>query len=60
MNRKHLITSVLTSVLLLVLITSLVLAQAPDAVPLGAGFTYQGQLKSSEAPYDGLCDFQFG
>jgi hypothetical protein len=60
MNRKHLLTSVLTSVLLLVLITSLVLAQAPDATPLGAGFTYQGQLKSSDAPYTGLCDFQFG
>jgi hypothetical protein len=60
MNRKHLFTSVLTSVLLLVLITSLVLAQAPDTTPLGAGFTYQGQLKSSDAPYTGLCDFQFG
>ncbi len=42
------------------------LAQGPDtpigAGPqsvVGAGFTYQGQLKQGSAPFSGNCDFQF-
>ena len=38
-------------------------AQAPQPraprANLGTAFTYQGQLKSSGAPYTGACDFQF-
>jgi preprotein translocase subunit Sec61beta len=33
---------------------------APEAAAMGTGFTYQGQLNASGAPYSGSCDFQFG
>jgi len=32
---------------------------ATQGVPLGAGFTYQGQLKNANGPVNGVCDFQF-
>ena len=42
------------------------LAQGPDTQidvgpqsVVGTGFTYQGQLKQSSAPFSGNCDFQF-
>lgn len=60
MKAKRFLTSGAITGIFLVLMTGLVFAQAPDATPLGTGFTYQGQLKSDGSPYNGTCDFQFG
>ena len=66
-TKRFLITA---SLALFVLILALLSSQAaisgqalPAAAlasPVGTAFTYQGQLKSEETPYDGTCDFQFG
>lgn len=45
---------------LLILLAGLALAQEPAGTPLGTAFTYQGQLKSDDAPYTGTCDIKFG
>ncbi len=60
MKAKRFLTSGMITAIFLVLMTSLAVAQTPDATPLGTGFTYQGQLLSDETPYSGVCDFQFG
>lgn len=44
----------------LIFITTMVAAQDTKGTSLGTGFTYQGHLKNNNAPYSGLCDFQFG
>jgi hypothetical protein len=41
------------------IVLSLGLALAAFAEPLGAGFTYQGQLQRNGAAYNGTCNFQF-
>lgn len=60
MRTKRFLTSGVITAFLLVLMTGLAVAQAPDATPLGTGFTYQGQLNSDGSPYSGSCDFLFG
>ncbi len=60
MRTKRFLTSGMITAFLLVLMTGLAVAQAPDATPLGTGFTYQGKLMSDGLPYTGFCDFQFG
>jgi microcystin-dependent protein len=35
-------------------------ARSQAALPVGTGFTYQGQLTSGGSPVNGNCDFQFG
>lgn len=60
MKAKRFLTSGMITAFLLVLMTGLAVAQAPDATPLGTSFTYQGELLSSGTPYSGTCDFQFG
>ena len=57
---KRLFIGIFVSGLFFVLITGLVAAQDTKGTSLGTGFTYQGHLKSSNMPYTGLCDFQFG
>lgn len=59
MKINRFVKSVLISALFLMLMTGLAVAQAPDATPLGTGFTYQGQLLSDGLPYSGTCDFEF-
>lgn len=59
MKAKRFISSGIITAVLLMLISGLAFAQTPDATSLGTGFTYQGQLKSSNTPYTGSCDFQF-
>ena len=60
MEGKRYVGSALAAVLVVVLMSGLVLAQAPASTPLGTAFTYQGQLKSSDLPYTGSCDIKFG
>jgi hypothetical protein len=61
MNRKLFVT--IFVLLTLALAVGSAAAQDPrPAVPqtlLGAGFTYQGQLKNASGPVNGTCDFQF-
>lgn len=60
MKAKRFLTSGTIAAVFLMLLTSLAFSQAPDATPLGTGFTYQGELLSGGTPYSGTCDFQFG
>ncbi len=60
MKTKRFLTSGAIAAIFLVLMTGLAFSQAPNATPLGTGFTYQGQLNSDGTPYSGTCDFQFG
>jgi hypothetical protein len=65
--RKHLVLPIaLALALLLLVIGGLVLAQgsdplpaAPEAAPLGTGFTYQGRLDLAGEPVDDECWFVF-
>lgn len=59
MIRPRLIILALLSVLLLTATGLHAQAPAPQGTPLGAGFTYQGQLKKGGKAFDGTCDFQF-
>lgn len=60
MKAKRFLSSGAIAAVFLMLLTGLAFSQAPDATPLGTGFTYQGELLSSGTPYSGTCDFQFG
>jgi len=60
MKGQRFIGSGVAAVLVLVLMAGLALAQAPEGTRLGTAFTYQGRLKSSEVPYTGDCDLEFG
>ncbi len=60
MKTKRFLSSGMIAAVFLMLLTGLTFAQAPDATPLGTGFTYQGELMSGGTPYSGTCDFQFG
>jgi hypothetical protein len=51
---------VAAAALAFLLMAGLALAQEPQSAPLGTAFTYQGQLKVSDAPYTGTCDVKFG
>jgi hypothetical protein len=61
MKGKLLIACLVISVLLS--ISAGATAQSPEPTapqaPLGAGFTYQGQLKNAAGPVNGTCDLQF-
>lgn len=60
MNIKRFLSSISITLIALILMTGLVVAQAPgDRSALGTGFTYQGQLKNRGTPYTGSCDFHF-
>ncbi len=72
MKNKRTFIGCLLAALLLALAVGPGLAQGPQpplldeevglqaaAVPLGTGFTYQGQLQGNGNPVDGSCDFQF-
>jgi len=56
---KRFIGSIVAAAVVLSLMGGLSMAQAPASSPLGTGFTYQGQLRSSDSPYSGACDFKF-
>jgi len=62
---KHTV-SLISVVLVVVLALSVSGAAAQDtgpqspAAPLGAAFTYEGQLKNGSSSVNGPCDFQFG
>jgi hypothetical protein len=60
MNIKHILKVCAVGLFILFLLPGLVGAQASRGTSLGTGFTYQGQLKSSDVPYSGACDFTFG
>lgn len=51
---------IVAAALAFLLMAGLALAQEPQSAPLGTAFTYQGQLKVSDAPYTGTCDVKFG
>jgi len=66
MNRKHLVVVAFVSAMALSFATGVILSnaqgpqpQSPSAVALGSAFTYQGQLKNSNAPVNGSCDIAF-
>ena len=60
MNIKRFLSSISITLIALILMTGLVVAETPgDRSALGTGFTYQGQLKNSGTPYTGSCDFHF-
>lgn len=60
MKRKQVLFSLGISMVLFVFIIGMAVADTPKGTSLGNGFTYQGQLKSSDTPYTGSCDFAFG
>ena len=60
MRNKRLTGSGVLVALVLVLMAGLATAQTPQGTPLGTEFTYQGQLRSNNAPYTGTCDIKFG
>ncbi|MBW6465591.1 MAG: hypothetical protein K0B06_03710, partial [Brevefilum sp.] len=60
MKIKNFVKICSVSLLLLCLMPGLARAQTARGTSLGTGFTYQGQLKSSDVPYSGACDFTFG
>jgi hypothetical protein len=60
MKGKRIVRTGLATALVLALLAGLALAQQPASSPLTAAFTYQGRLNSSDVPYTGLCDLQFG
>jgi hypothetical protein len=60
MKKRYLLILIAITPVLLMLVTGMVTAQAPEGVPSGTGITYQGQLKDSGVPYTGSCDFLFG
>ncbi len=59
MKGQRFVGTAASAALVLLLMAGLALAQAPEATPVGTAITYQGQLKSSDAPYSGTCDFRF-
>lgn len=66
MSSKRFFGTVMAAGLVLALLASLVSAQdfgpqgdAGMLAPLGTAFTYQGQLRSGDAPVNGACDLQF-
>ena len=61
MNRRLLVTFLVTATLLFVSTGAIAQTQRPLAphVLAGTSFTYQGQLKHDGASVNGLCDFQF-
>jgi hypothetical protein len=60
MTGTRVVRTGMATAVMLVLLTGIALAQDSAVSVLGMGFTYQGQLKSSDAPYTGACDLQFG
>src|SRR5262245_4698989 len=55
-------TNLLLVMILAALLTRNATAQSAQVGPqalAGTGFTYQGQLKNTDGPVNGLCDFQF-
>ncbi|MEP7200202.1 MAG: tail fiber domain-containing protein [Chloroflexota bacterium] len=65
MQHKRIVLVLFVVVLAMLFGVVSITAQGPQprtsvsVVTLGTGFTYQGQLKSSGAPVNGNCDFQF-
>lgn len=60
MKGTRVVRTGMATAVMLVLLTGVALAQDSAGSVLGTGFTYQGQLKSGDAPYTGACDLQFG
>jgi len=60
MKGNRIAHTALATAFLMVLLAGLALAQDPAGTPLGTAFTYQGQLKSDDAPHTGTCDIKFG
>ncbi|MBW6474993.1 MAG: tail fiber domain-containing protein [Anaerolineaceae bacterium] len=60
MKGKLFVISAFVTAMLLFFTMGMAIAQPSLSTSLGTGFTFQGQLKSSDTPYSGTCDFQFG
>jgi len=58
MKGKRLVGGAVAAIVL-VLVTGLTLAQAPEGTALGTAFTYQGYLKSGGLEVSDACDLQF-
>ncbi len=59
MNSRRVFAFSIFIMLVLLITANLVSAETVNIISLESGFTYQGQLKSSDEPYTGTCDFQF-